>query len=244
MTSVMGLVLPRARRPRYFVLDEIAALAVAIEAFLPQRVDGEHDLAPIAAAHRGHQLLEEFGAVGKRRRDRCEPLAGKARRLRHAGLEPGAAAERPGQVEAGFGAGPLTPCERRVERQGAHALHHHEVAVGLEAGAERPVHLLVGENVDVGIDYEHVLDVDQRPEAGGDRVARLARDALAQRHPEVEHAAARRRGVNGNGLAHRGLERAPDHDLGAQRVEQRGIGAARANSRRWSRSGTARRGGA
>ena len=72
---------------------------------------------------------------------------------------------------------------------------------------------------------EHVLDVDQRAEAGGDRVARLAGNALAQRHAQVEHAAAGGGGMHGERLAHRGFERAPDHDLGAQRVEQRGIGA-------------------
>src|SRR6516164_2128574 len=47
-----------------FGFDEIASLAVAIETFLPQRVERKHDLPPIAAAHR--PSLRRSGAVEKR----------------------------------------------------------------------------------------------------------------------------------------------------------------------------------
>ena len=105
-------------------------------------------------------------------------------------------------------------------------LAHDEVAVGLEARRQRPFHLLVGEDVDVGIDDEHVLHVGERAEDGRDRVARFARDALAHRDAHVVDAAARRRRIDRDRLAHRGLERAPDQHLGAQRAELRGVGAA------------------
>ena len=103
---------------------------------------------------------------------------------------------------------------------------HDEVAVGLEARRHRPVHLLVGGDVDVGIDDEHVLDVDEARHAGRDGVARLAGHALAQRDADIEIAAARRRRIDRDRLAHRELERLPDHDLGAHRGEHRGVGAA------------------
>src|SRR3954453_8007460 len=179
----------RLRVTALFGLDEIASLAVPIEAFLPQRVERAHDLAPVAAAHRRHEFLEELWPVRERGRHRREARALKPRRLRHAGFDPGAGAERPGQVEAGLCTGTRAR-ERGVERQGTHAVHDHKVAVGLEPGRQRPVHLLVREDVHVRIDDEHVLDVDQRAEARGDRVARLAGNALAQRHAQVEHAAA------------------------------------------------------
>ena len=115
--------------------------------------------------------------------------------------------------------------QRRIERQGAQPREHDQVAIGLEARGQRPVDLLVGEDVDVGIDHEHVLDVGERTEAGGDGVARLARHALADGHPHVEHAAARRRRIDGERLAHRDFERAPDHHFGAQGRELRGVGA-------------------
>src|SRR5262245_49515715 len=56
-----------ARVTALFGRHEIASLAVAIETFLAQRIERTHDLAPIAAAHRRHELLEEFRAVGERR---------------------------------------------------------------------------------------------------------------------------------------------------------------------------------
>src|SRR5262249_60840542 len=78
-------------------LDEIAALAVAIEAILSQRVDRQHDLTPIAAAHCCHQLLEEFRPVGERRLDCREPRPGIARRFPATRLDAGAGAEAAGQ---------------------------------------------------------------------------------------------------------------------------------------------------
>src|SRR3954463_5182516 len=130
----------RLRVTALFGLDEIASLAVPIEAFLPQCVERAHDLAPVAAAHRRHQFLEELWPVRERGRDRREARALKPRRF-----DPGAGAERPGQVEAGLRTGTRAR-ERGVERQGPHAVHHHKVAVGLEPGRQRPVHLLVRED--------------------------------------------------------------------------------------------------
>src|SRR5262245_45099351 len=73
--------------PCLFRLDEIAAFGVAIEAAIGvERLERAHDLAAIAAADRGHQLLEGFRAVGECRRDRGKALPGEARRLRHARL--------------------------------------------------------------------------------------------------------------------------------------------------------------
>ena len=59
--------------------------------------------------------------------------------------------------------------------------------------------------------------------AGRDRVARLARDALAQRDADVEIAAARGGGVDRDRLAHRDFERAPDHHLGAHRASSTAV---------------------
>src|SRR5215510_5094021 len=131
-----------------FGLEEIASLAIAIEAILTQGIERPHDLAAVAAANRRHQLLEIFWAVAQRCLDRGKALAGKARRFRHPRLQPRARSKRPSQVEAGLGAGAGAGRERGIERQRTHAFHDHQVAIRLEAGAERPVHLLVGEDVD------------------------------------------------------------------------------------------------
>src|ERR1700737_4234150 len=108
MTDVI-LLYSLTRAGALFRLDQIAPLGVAIETFLPQPIERKHDLAPIAAAHRRHQVLEELWAVGQGRLDRDEALAGVARRTGHAGLDPRIGAERPGQVEPGLGAGPAAP---------------------------------------------------------------------------------------------------------------------------------------
>src|SRR5215467_14220032 len=86
-------------------LDQIAPVAITVERDLcAQRLELAHDLAAVAAAHRAHQLLEEFRPIGERSLDRREALAVKSRRLRHLHLQASGGANRPGQVEARFGA--------------------------------------------------------------------------------------------------------------------------------------------
>ncbi len=74
-------------------------------------------------------------------------------------------------------ANPGTP-QGRVEGYRAHAGDDNEVAVSLESRGQRPVHLRIGENIDVWVDNEHMLDVRARSERRGDGVARLARRVL------------------------------------------------------------------
>src|SRR4029078_12459241 len=71
----------RVRVTALFGLDEIASLAVPIEAFLSQRVERAHDLALRADAHRRHEFLEELWPVRERGRHRREARALKPRRL-------------------------------------------------------------------------------------------------------------------------------------------------------------------
>src|SRR5262249_4741592 len=84
--------------------------------------------------------------------------------------------------------------KRGIKRDRPKFARDHVVAVRLEAGGERPFHLLVGEDVDVGIDHEHVLDIGKRSERCSDGVAGLARYALAHGDAHVVHAAGRGRG--------------------------------------------------
>src|SRR6266487_2336207 len=113
-SSVIVDLIDRILPVALFRLQEIASLAVAIEAFRAQRIEREHDLAPVAAAHRRHQLLEKFGSVGECCLDGGETRARKARRLWHPRLDARGAAERPSQIEAGLGAGAAAG-ERRIE---------------------------------------------------------------------------------------------------------------------------------
>src|ERR1700674_3751672 len=212
--------------PASFCFDEIAPFGVTLEAGAAQIVERAHDLAPIAAAHGAHQILKEFRPVRQGGPDRGKTLARKARRLGHPGLEPRIRPERPGKIEACLAAHPDTALEGRVERQRAHAAEQNQVAVRLETSRQRPIHLRVGKNVDIGVDHEYVLDVGERPVTGGDGIAGFAGNALAQRHPDVKHAAPRGRRIDRNRLAHRRLECAPDHDLGAQPRELRRVGCA------------------
>src|ERR1700678_1533736 len=89
-------------------LDQISPVAVAVEGRAAQQgFKLTHDLAAVAASHRGHKLLEIFRPVSERGRDRGEALAFEARRLWHTGFEAIAGAERPGEVEARLGADPV-----------------------------------------------------------------------------------------------------------------------------------------
>src|SRR5439155_9796279 len=47
----------------------------------PQALELAHDLAPVVAAYRGHQLAEELRPVGKRRLERAEAPPVEFRRL-------------------------------------------------------------------------------------------------------------------------------------------------------------------
>src|SRR6266705_3122353 len=190
-----------------------------------QRIEREHHFASVAAGKRRHQLLEPLRAVGKGRFDGREALALKTRRLRDGRFDSARLSHRQSQIETRFRPGPRTR-ERGVERQRAESRLHDEVAVGLEARRERPVHLLVRKNVDVRIDDEHVLDVGEAAEGRGNGVPRLARHALSHRDAQRVHASARGRRIHRHDLAHGRLERAPDHHLGAKGVQLRGVGAA------------------
>jgi len=114
--------------------------------------------------------------------------------------------------------------QRRIQRYGTQVRADNEVAIGLKAGRKRPLHRLVGKDVDVRIDDEHVLHFSVGPERRGDRVAGLAGNALAQRDAQVCHAAASRRRIDGERLPHGTLQRAPGRGFGTDRVELRGIG--------------------
>src|SRR6195256_6775487 len=117
--------LPRSIVPPEFLLrdlcawrlpDQIAPFWVAVEIHLvAQGLECAHHLATIPTAHSRHQLLEEFRPVPQRRLDRGEAPALEARRLRNAGFQPVAGAERPGEVVARLGADPPAG-ERGIER--------------------------------------------------------------------------------------------------------------------------------
>ena len=66
-----------------------------------------------------------------------------------------------------------------------------QIAVGLEACCKGPVDLLVGKDVDVGINHKHMLHVRKAAEHRRDRIARLARDPLPDRHAKIECSPAR-----------------------------------------------------
>src|SRR5262245_58464327 len=117
------------------------------------------------------------------------------RRRRDLSFELLLAADRHGEVVAGLGAEAAMAFKRRIERDGAERARHHEIAVGLEARRQRPFHLLVGEDVDVGIDHEHVLDVGERAERRRDGVARLAGYTLAYGDAYIVDTAGRRRRI-------------------------------------------------
>ena len=50
--------------------------------------------------------------------------------------------------------------QRWIQGRRADAGDNEHVAIGLEAGPERPLHLPIGENIDVGINREYVLHTD------------------------------------------------------------------------------------
>ena len=110
---------------------------------------------------RGHQLGEELRPVGERGLDAMRSARRRSAAARGTRVSSAARADR--QVRSKPALAPVRcAAERGVERHRAEAARDHQIAVGLEARGERPVHLLVGEDVDVGIDHEHVLDVGQR----------------------------------------------------------------------------------
>ena len=185
-----------------------------------------HDIAAVVAADGSHEVLKKLRPLAQRCLARGEARALVARRLRNFGFEAALRADRHGHVIAGLGAQAAVRLKRRIERNGAERACHHKIAVGLETGRQRPFHLLVGEDVDVRIDHEHVLDIGERTERGRDRIARFARYALADGDAHVIDTAGGGRGVDRDRLAHRAFERAPDQHLGAQRTELRSVGAA------------------
>src|SRR5262249_44984370 len=134
------------------MLQHVASVLLAREApGLAQLLQCEHDFAPVAARDRRHQRLEGLRPVGERRLDRCEALSLEAGRLGEGRVDAARLAPGERQVESGLRAG-LRSAQRGIERQRAESGLHDQVAVGLEARRERPVHLLVREDVDIGID--------------------------------------------------------------------------------------------
>src|SRR5216684_3757381 len=94
---------------------DITPFRVTLQASaLAQAFELAHDLAPVAAAARAHQLDKELRSVGERRLERFEAPPLEARRDRqpriHSGLQR--------QIKAGLRAG-AARSERRVERHGA-----------------------------------------------------------------------------------------------------------------------------
>src|SRR5215469_12638576 len=155
---------------------------------LVELVEVAQDLASVASAERRHEFEISRGPFGQRSFQGPARTLRNMRRTRHRELGAVALAERLGAVEAALGAR-AAPLQRRIERDTTEARRHDEVAVGLEARGQRPVDLLVGEDVDVVVDHEHMLDVAGGAKHRGDSVARLAGIALTQRDAHVVHAA-------------------------------------------------------
>src|SRR5437899_1092698 len=82
---------------------------------------------------------------------------------------PGVAVERGlgGCVEAPLAAVAVLG-RRRIEVRAARVTDDQQVAVGLAAGGDGPVHLTVVEDVDVVVDDHHALHVQVRAERGQD----------------------------------------------------------------------------
>src|SRR5262249_11584859 len=213
-----------ARCPSRPSVERIAAVLEALEpALLVELVEVAQDLAAVAGAERGHEFEIGRGAFGQRSFEGLPRTSRHLRWMRHRELGAGALAERPGAVEAALGAG-AAPLQRRIERDATEARRHDEVAVGLEARGQRPVDLLVGKDVDVVVDHEHMLDVAGGAEHRGDGVARLAGIALTQRDAHVVHAAGGCGAANRYRLANGMLQHAPDRGLGLGGAELRRVG--------------------
>src|SRR5580700_12214189 len=151
--TLVGIVIEladNAGQPGLCLLQMIAAVAVAAEAAaLPQFVERAGDLAAVLGAER----FDDIGIEHRRRAERLLDGLVARRTLEDLCRGPrqrylAVAAERLCAIEAGFGAG-APAVERRVHGHAEHALQDDEVLVGLEAGAERPVHLAVVVDVDV-----------------------------------------------------------------------------------------------
>src|SRR5882672_305271 len=130
------------------ILKRVASVLLARETSRPaQRLQRQHHFAPVAARDRRHEHFEGLRPGGERRLDRVEALTFEARRLGDGRFDAASLAEGERQIKARLGAC-LRAAQRRIERQRAEARLNDEVAVGLEARGERPVHLLVRKDVD------------------------------------------------------------------------------------------------
>src|SRR5262249_46383267 len=117
-------------------------LRVTVQAAgLAQRFECKHDLAAVLAAGRGHQVLEIFWSVAQCCFNRGKALPLLVWRLGNFGLELFLRADRHGQVVAGLRTEMAVAGERWVERDCSERARHYEIAVGLEASRERPLHL-------------------------------------------------------------------------------------------------------
>ena len=96
-----------------------AVLGAAQPAGAAQLVERPDDLAAVVAAERRYDVAEEQRSGGERLDDagRAARAGRRARRFRHRQVEPVAAAERQGEVEARLGAG-APAVERGIERDG------------------------------------------------------------------------------------------------------------------------------
>src|SRR5262245_7055569 len=115
-----------ARLPTLLVRQRVPPLrGIALEATLAtELLQREHDLAPVVAPERGHQVREELGPVPQRRLDRCKLRPFEGRRLRNFRLEGARTAGRQREIVARLGAGGGV-AERGIERQGAEAVLDH-----------------------------------------------------------------------------------------------------------------------
>ena len=108
------------------------------------------------------------------------------------GTEAGCGAGRPSEIlEAGLGAGAAAR-SARIDGTARMSVITDEVAVGLEAGRQRPIHLLVGEDVDVGVDHEHSASHWRARRSRRRWRCAPRRHALTDRDSQRVHAAARR----------------------------------------------------
>src|SRR5579862_3842376 len=226
--TLVGIVIKLADdagQSRFRLLQMIAAVAVAAEAaVLAQFVERAGDFAAVLGAER----LDDIGIEHRRRAERL--LDGLVARRPPEDLGRGAgernlavAAERLCAIEAGFGAG-APAVERRVHGHAEHALQDDEVLVGLEAGAERPIHLAVVVDVDVLVEHIDVLQAHDAAKQRRDRRARFAKTALLDGHPQRVGAARNAAQIDRDRLAHGGFEDAHGFGLGAHRRDVGAVG--------------------
>src|ERR1700704_1878006 len=187
-------------------------------ALLMQGVELEGDFAPVRAAERLHDLIEEHRPGFQRlARIVVAPLRLETRRPRPPGFDRIGNAVRGGQIEACLvDQSVLVP--GRVHVEAGIAGRDHDIGRRSEAGRHGPLHLLLGKNVDVIVHDEDVLYPGDVMECR-DRVSRLAALPPAQCDAHVLPSVRCRHAQQCGGLDAGGAQDLPNLQLGIEPAE-------------------------